>query len=152
VQELDYKTIRYPGHNEQVRLLQALGWFDEKPLQVGEQRVVPRDFSEALLERKLGQAVPDVILMRITAHGMRNGRPLTLVEEMVETADPEHGISAMARCTGYPAAIITTMIARGEITARGALPQERCVDAAAFQSELLRRNIKLRRREINTAG
>jgi lysine 6-dehydrogenase len=148
VEQLDYKTLRYPGHNREMRLLQALGWFDEKPLAVGDQKVVPRQFSEALLQKKLGEVVPDVILMRITARGTKNGRPVTLVEEMIEHSDPALRLSAMARCTGFPAAIITGMVARGEIEARGAIPQEQCVDPAVVRRELAKRGITLRRREI----
>lgn len=150
VEELDYKTLRYPGHNREMRLLKALGWFDDKPLRVGEQLVVPRQFSEALLQRQLGEVVPDVILMRITASGTRADESVTLVEEMIERSDAALGLSAMARCTGYPAAIITIMAARGEINARGAIPQEQCVDAAAFRSELAKRGITLTRREVAT--
>ena len=64
---------------------------------------------------------------------------------MIEYADDEYGISAMARCTGYPAAIITTMAARGEIEARGAIPQELCVDPSVFRRELRERGITLQR-------
>jgi lysine 6-dehydrogenase len=148
VEELDYKTLRYPGHNREMRLLQALGWFDEKPLKVGEQKVIPREFSEALLQKKLSEVVPDVILMRIAASGTREGKPVTIVEEMIEHADAETGLSAMARCTGFPAAIITTMAARGDLQARGTIPQEKCVDPGVFRGELARRGITLRRREI----
>jgi lysine 6-dehydrogenase len=149
VEELDYKTLRYPGHNREMRLLQALGWFDDKPLEVGDQKVIPREFSEALLQRKLSEVVPDVILMRITARGMHKGKRVTLVEEMIERSDRELGLSAMARCTGFPAAIITAMAARGEIEARGAIPQEQCVDAAVFREALALRGITLRRRELD---
>ena len=41
---------------------------------------------------------------------------------MVELADAERGLSGMARMTGYPAAIITAMIARGEVVGAGAEP------------------------------
>jgi lysine 6-dehydrogenase len=104
--------------------------------------------TEALLEHKLGESVPDVILLRIEASGTLDGAPTTLREELMAYSDPARGLSAMARCTGYPAAIITTLIATGEISARGAKPQEECVPATRFRECLKERGLELRYSEV----
>ena len=49
VRELSYKTIRYPGHCAEVRLLQDLGLFSSEPTRVGGTEVVPRDLTEQLM-------------------------------------------------------------------------------------------------------
>ncbi len=147
VRELTYKTIRYPGHNAEVRLLQDLGLFDEAPVEVDGQAVSPRALSERLLVRALGEEVPDVVLLRITARGDRDGRRIEVVEELVEGVDAERGLSAMARTTGYSAAIITAMIARGEVPGVGAEPQEHCVPAGRFREALAERGLRLTRVE-----
>jgi len=147
VRELTYKTIRYPGHCAEVRLLQDLGLFSSEPTRVGGTEVVPRDLTEQLMLDALGEPTPDVILLRITARGERDGRRVEVVEEMVELADAERGLSGMARMTGYPAAIITAMIARGEVVGAGAEPQEACVPADRFRAALAERGLRIERTE-----
>ncbi|MCB9916434.1 MAG: saccharopine dehydrogenase NADP-binding domain-containing protein [Planctomycetes bacterium] len=147
VRELSYKTIRYPGHCRDVRLLRDLGSFDAEPVEVDGALVRPRAVTERLFERHLGATVPDVVLVRITAEGERDGARVRLVEEIVDYPDEARGLSAMQRTTGYPAAILTAMLARGEVPGAGAEPQERCVDAKRFRAALAERGIAIVRRE-----
>ena len=51
----------------------------------------------------------------------------------------------MMRTTGFPIAQIALMIARGEITSRGALPQETCVPTKPFLSGLLAHGLRIER-------
>lgn len=153
VRDLTYKTIRYPGHCAEIRTLEALGLFDPTPTEVDGQTVVPRRVTEQMLRATIGkEEVPDVVLVRVTAEGERDGRRVRITEEMIERPDPEHGLSAMARTTGYPAAIITGMMARGEIDAVGALPQEQCIPADRFRDALASRGLTLRRTETPIEG
>ena len=41
VRNLDYKTVRYPGHYEKLRALQALGFFEDREVEVDGVRVAP---------------------------------------------------------------------------------------------------------------
>ena len=50
----------------------------------------------------------------------------------------------MMRTTAFPASIIAQMMARGEVLARGATPQEKAIDAAKFLTDLERRNIDIK--------
>jgi len=50
----------------------------------------------------------------------------------------------MMRTTAFPASIIAQMMARGQVLARGATPQEKAIDAAKFMTELERRNIDIK--------
>jgi saccharopine dehydrogenase-like NADP-dependent oxidoreductase len=50
----------------------------------------------------------------------------------------------MMRTTAFPASIIAQMMGRGEITEKGAIPQERIVPPKTFVSALAERNIKIR--------
>lgn len=143
VEELDYKTIRYPGHHAHVQVLHELGLFDSRPREIEGASVTPRALTEHLLEEALGETVPDVLLWRVTAHGTERGRPVTLREEMIVHADPHRGLSAMAQCTGFPAAIITALVAGGSVTARGVKPQEQVIDANVVRAELARRGFEL---------
>ena len=56
---------------------------------------------------------------------------------------PRTGLSAMQRTTAFPASIIAQTMARNLTTQKGAVPQERCVPAAAFIEALAARDIKV---------
>jgi saccharopine dehydrogenase-like NADP-dependent oxidoreductase len=47
--------------------------------------------------------------------------------------------------TGCPPSIAVQMIARGEITLRGALPAEQCIPTVPYFAELAKRNMRVRR-------
>ncbi|MBN2191590.1 MAG: saccharopine dehydrogenase NADP-binding domain-containing protein [Polyangiaceae bacterium] len=117
---LDYKTIRYPGHGAVFAALRDLGFFAESPVE----GVVPRAFSERLLERALTDDDTDVVLLRVVVEGERNGTRTTIVFEAIDRQDGTTGHSAMARTTGYSAAAVAYMLAAGAITRRGVVPGE----------------------------
>lgn len=144
VRDLDYKTIRYPGHAAQVRLLMDLGMTSAAPVDVGGARVSPRAVLAERLMRSLPKPGPDAVLIRVTFEGTRKGRPARLVMQCV---DRQRGrFTAMMRTTAFPAAIVAGMLARREIEAAGALPQERCVPTGLFMRELARRGVRIMER------
>jgi lysine 6-dehydrogenase len=146
VRDLTYKTIRYRGHNAQVRLLDDLGFFGSEPIETRGGSIPPRLVTERLFELHLGEKVADVVLVRITAEGDQGEKRVRVTEQLIEYPDVERGLSAMARTTGYPAAIITAMLGRGEIPGAGAEPQEACVPVDRFRAALAERGIELERR------
>jgi lysine 6-dehydrogenase len=54
----------------------------------------------------------------------------------------------MMRTTAFPASIVAQMMARGETTRKGAVPQERCIPSDIFVKELAKRNIQINERVI----
>ena len=58
VAELDYKTIRYPGHCEKMRTLLDLGFASHEPIMVGNSVRTSRELFTELLRRKLDTAGP----------------------------------------------------------------------------------------------
>ncbi|NIP35302.1 MAG: saccharopine dehydrogenase, partial [Thermoplasmata archaeon] len=141
VRELDYKTIRYPGHRDKVLCMMQLGLFDEEPLAVGDGQVAPRDLTERLLGERLPRDGDDVVLLRVRAEGEVEGRERTLTYTIIDRCDPEAGLTAMQRTTAFPAAIVASMVANGEIDERGVVPQEQVVPTVLFFEELERRDI-----------
>jgi lysine 6-dehydrogenase len=140
VRELDYKTIRYPGHCEKIKTMIDLGLCSSTPIVVDGREVTPRRVLGELLVRNLPHDEPDVVLVRVEFRGDRKH----LVYDIIDYFDPGTGLSAMMRTTAFPAAIVALMMARGQIEKRGALPQERCVPAALFMQELERRKIRVK--------
>ena len=67
-----------------------------------------------------------------------------LVYDIVNRLDESTGLSAMMRTTAFPASIIAQMMARGDVSRRGATPQEIAIDPDKFVAELDRRDIKIK--------
>lgn len=143
VQELDYKTIRYPGHCEKFRLLIDLGLTSSEEIAFSDGRISPRQVLGQMLLRKLPSGEPDVVLIRVEFRGEMQGRKQALCYDIIDRFDERTGLSAMMRTTAFPASIIAQMMANGEIKQKGAIPQERCVPPEAFVAALAARNIKI---------
>jgi lysine 6-dehydrogenase len=145
VKELDYKTIRYPGHCERFRLLIALGLASSEAIVVGGASVAPRQLLGELLNRHLPADEPDLVFVRLEFVGQLSdgGGAKRLRYDIVDRYDSRTGLSAMQRTTAFPASVVAQMTARGETTRKGAVPQERCVPPDAFVAELARRDIRI---------
>jgi len=142
VRNLDYKTIRYPGHCTRIRLLHELGLCDSEPRIINGQKVVPRELLATLLEEKLHLPGTDAVLLLAVAEGWdENGCEVTRRIRIIDHQDTDHDITAMMRMTGFPAAIIARMLAAGDITARGTCRQEEVVPAEGMIAALKDRNI-----------
>lgn len=146
VKNLDYKTIRYPGHCEKMRLLKELGLMSSASLS-GMQQVSPRQVLTELLEQKLPREEPDVVLIRVEARGMKKGLQTEITWEAIDYMDEPNRLSAMMRTTAFPISIIAQMIANDEIKDRGALYQELSIPRARFLEEMSKRGVQLSRTE-----
>lgn len=144
VPDLDYKTIRYRGHRDQIKLLQDLGLCDSRPVDAGGLAVSPRQVLAALLTEKLDLPGKDVVLLRAVAEGWTAGQQAVRRSvEIIDRHDDATGLSAMARMTGFPAAIIAGMLARGEIATGGAHCQELVVPGDRMVEELRARGVDI---------
>jgi len=148
VRELDYKTIRYPGHCAAMKGMLWLGLGGTAPVKAGGAMTVPRELLVELLRRKLTDNDQDVVLVRVTA--LKDGKGTRF--QLVDYGEPGKGISAMMKTTAFPASAVAWMLASGRIEKRGALPQERCVPPADFIAQLERRGIWLSRTSISGPG
>ena len=137
VRELDYKTIRYPGHCAKFKTMIDLGLCSSEKIAVDGVLVAPRRVLGDLLVRNLPADEPDVVLVRVEFVG--GGRRLRY--DIIDRYDEATGLSAMMRTTAFPASIVALMMARGQTTQKGALPQERCIPPELFMQELAKRKI-----------
>ncbi|MBU8871600.1 MAG: saccharopine dehydrogenase NADP-binding domain-containing protein [Gemmatimonadales bacterium] len=149
VPDLDYKTIRYKGHRDQIKLLHELGLCDSIPMKVGNVEVAPRELLADLLTRKLDLPGPDVVLLRATVVGWTEGdganesQAVRRAVQIVDHHDQKNDISAMARMTGFPAAIIAGMLARGEVRTAGTHCQELVIPGDRMIQELRHRGVDI---------
>lgn len=149
VAELDYKTIRYPGHCEKFRMLLDLGFAGSEPVIAGSTTQTVREFFEDLLRKKLTANGPDVVLTRVSVTGTLEGKRRTLAYEMTDYYDNERNMTAMMRTTSFPTSLILQMAVDGRIPARGVMPPEQCVPLAPFLAGLEERNIRLSRTVVD---
>ncbi|MFH1808013.1 MAG: saccharopine dehydrogenase C-terminal domain-containing protein [Pseudomonadota bacterium] len=147
VRDYDYKTMRYRGHCQKLRLLDALGLFSLQPVEVEAQQVVPRRLLEAVMGPRLSFADSrDLILVRVTCEGvLADGSRARVVFEMVDRHDEATGLSAMERCTSFPAAAVTHLQASGGV-APGARRLETEVPAEPLLAATRARGLEIRER------
>ncbi|NMC45039.1 MAG: Gfo/Idh/MocA family oxidoreductase [candidate division Zixibacteria bacterium] len=146
LKNLDYKTIRYPGHCERFKTMMDIGLASWEKIAVEGVKVSPRNVLKAVLDKNLSFDEPDVSLVRITTEGKIGGKRKRLISEIIDRYDRRTGLTSMMRCTSFPVTIIAVMAASGQIAVRGVVPQEKAVDPDIFESELAKRKIIIRRR------
>ena len=144
VRELDYKTLRYPGHCEQFKLLLDLGLASSEPVTAEGVTVSPRRVLSEVLLRNLPSDGPDLVFVNLAFHGTMDGLKRALRYTIIDRYDETTNLSAMMRTTAFPASIIAQMMAKGETLQRGAIPQELAIPPDAFVAELARRDINIR--------
>lgn len=136
-------TLRYPGHFSQLRAYWDLGLWNQDPVRIAGGEVSPRAVFHALFEPKVVfPEARDLVIVRIKAAGQKDGRPAAALVELIDFYDEVTGFTAMERTTGWSAAIVVAMMARG-LTPRGAGGVESFVPAEAFVAELRRRGFEI---------
>ena len=120
------KSLRYPGHAAKINLLENLGFFEKKPVQVQDAKVSPRALTERLLEMKLKRpGTPDIVAMFIDVIGLKNAKRIQLQYRMLERFDKRRKVTAMARTTAYSTSVVAQLVAKRVITDKGVVPTEK---------------------------
>jgi lysine 6-dehydrogenase len=139
---MEYKTLRYPGHARIMEAIRDLGLLELEPVDLDGIKVIPRElFIAAAGPRLRKPESPDMVALRVTVEGTKNGRDTTRGWEVLDYYDVEHGISAMMRTTGYSLAITGQMQAGGHVCAAGVLTPDEAVPAERYVDELRKRGI-----------
>jgi lysine 6-dehydrogenase len=146
VREVFFKINYDPKLVGLVRSLVDVGFTEREPLAVNGTQVAPRAVLLALLQKKAPAKTPlDVEALRVVVTGRAGKRPAGAAMEMFadHTARPQ--FSAVARDTGFPAAIAAVMQGRGEIPGVGVQAPENVVPPNPFFGELKKRGFTFRR-------
>jgi lysine 6-dehydrogenase len=144
IPQMEYKTLRYPGHAEVMETIRELGLLDLEPVDVKGIKVVPRDVFVASVGPKLAKKGKDLLALRVTVRGTKGGKPAERRFDLVDRYDEAHGISAMMRTTGYSLSITGQMQVRREVGPSGVWTPDECMPAQAYIGELRARGIDLR--------
>ncbi len=109
------KTLRYPGYAEKIKLLESNGFFSNKKVDVGGQKVSPLDLTSKLLfeQWKLEENEADLTIMRIIVEGTVSGKTMRYTYDLYDEFHARSGIHSMARTTGYTATMAVRLLAEG---------------------------------------
>lgn len=147
LRNMEYKTLRYPGHADAIRFIRELGLLSLEPVEVDGGQVVPRDVFIACAEPRLRKpGSRDLVALRVEAEGKKDGKRHRIVFDLIDYHDDRTGITAMERTTGFSLSIIGQLQATGQVKT-GVLTPDLAVPAQAYIDQLRRRSIDIVRRE-----
>ena len=135
------KTIRYEGFVKKLMFLLELGIISNKPIIHKGKEIIPVDlFNEVIypiikFDEKGGDR--DITILLVGVSGKSKSVNVKVTYDMVDIYDEEKRITSMAKTTGYTAAIVLRMLARGDIKQKGIQWPVRVIRGQLFE-ELLR--------------
>ncbi len=132
VPSMKEKTMRYPGHIELMRAFRETGLFSQEAIEVpcatgnGMTQVRPLDVISTLMFPMwtYEEGEVDLTVMRVLAEGVRDGKRVRLVWDVLDELDPKTKFTSMARTTAFPCTIVARLIAAGKIGTKGVLAPE----------------------------
>ncbi len=147
---LDIKILRYPGHAEQMRFLLDLGMADSTVLDI-RTHLTYRDVLVRRLRQRLGGAYEDAVILRVDADrvaGVASGEAQRHTIRLVDRWDEATGLSAMQRCTAFPAASMAAHLAFDPPPGGGHESLENVLPADILLADLAERGIEIERRGV----
>ncbi len=138
------KTLRYPGHIEQMRVLREMGLFSTEAVDVKGTKIVPRELIATLMfpmwTYQPGEA--DLTVMRVEATGQRTGSPASVRFDVLDKLDTATGFTSMARTTAFPCAVMAREVLSGRYARRGVIVPEYLGQDAPLVARLLEQQAK----------
>jgi saccharopine dehydrogenase (NAD+, L-lysine-forming) len=143
VRECFFKIAYDPALIERLKLLIDLGLTDRRS---GPRGVAPRDVVLDCFKRlpPAPAFVNDRDCLSLVAVGEDATGPVEVRYDVTATPQRRPPLSAVARDTGFPPAIVARLILQGRIRERGVLPPERCVPVRPFLAALAQRGMRAR--------
>ena len=141
-------VLRWQGHCRFWRAMVKLGLLDGTPSDLDGASISPRRFLARHLTPRLqyGPNERDVVVVRIEAWGLKDGKGRKVTYELMDYRDLDSGLFAMNRTVGFTAAIGAQMLLTGAIKAKGVLSPARDVPPESLVRELEARGMRCERR------
>jgi lysine 6-dehydrogenase len=145
VREMEYKTLRYPGHVAIIKPIRELGLLSNQPLRVKGHDVIPRDVFIAAVSPQLTKPEGrDLVALRIIVSGQKHGKPASTTFDLVDRFDEVHHISAMMRTTGYSLSITGLVQARRQVIRFGVTTPDEGMPFDRYVEGLKQRGVVIR--------
>lgn len=140
----EYKTIRYPGHCELMRIFKDFGFWQEQPISINGCEVVPKTVFCKIFGPKLESFVDtDLCAVRGVGVGVKDERPTAIQIDIFDRQDTETGFTSMERLTGFSSSIIAQEVAQGRVE-KGAVRYENAMTGTSFLQELMKRGVDVK--------
>jgi lysine 6-dehydrogenase len=150
VKEVFFKINYDPRLVNLVRDLDQAGFTSREPVAVNGTRVAPRAVLLSLMQQRAPKKTArDVEALRVVVSGRSKNRFVASAMEMWADYSTRPPLSAVARDTGFPAAIAAAMLVRGEIRGTGVQAPENVVPPQPFFTELKKRGFTFRRWKLD---
>jgi len=120
------KTLRYPGHIDQMIALKKAGFFNTEEIDVKGKKIKPIDLTNKLLLDYwiFEEGDEDHTIMKIVIEGMKDDKKLRYTFDMLDKYDREKRILSIARTTGYTCAAVARIVLEGKFKEKGIIPPE----------------------------
>jgi lysine 6-dehydrogenase len=145
VREMEYKTLRYPGHVAIMKPIRELGLLSLDPMMVKGHAVVPRDLFIAAVSPHLTKPEGrDLVALRVIVSGDKHGKPASTTFDLIDRFDEVHHISAMMRTTGYSLSVTGLIQARRQVIRTGVTTPDEGMPFDRYVAELKQRGVVIR--------
>ena len=118
VEELDFKSIRYPGHKDIFQALFYLGFDSNKIIDI-KSNFTYRDLLIQQLEKNLPENQKDMVLMKVDINGIKDGSSIQRTYELIEYYDEENDMSSLMKCASIPTLLLTKLIGDKKMVGQG---------------------------------
>lgn len=144
VKNYEYKTIRFPGHCERMRIFKDFGFWSSDEVCVGGSKVKPREVFYKVFGDALSKFEDrDMCAVRAVGSGTKDGQPKRIQIDIFDKEDEVTGFTSMERLTGFSISIYAIAISNGEMP-DGCLRYENAMTGTKFVEEIQKRGIKLK--------
>ncbi len=144
VKNYQYKTIRWPGHCERMRIFKDFGFWGDQPVDVRGQSVKPRDvFCKVFGESLAKYQDLDQCVIRGIGIGTRGGEKIRMQVDIFDKQCDETGFTSMERTTGFSIAIHAAAIAAGKLP-KGCLRYETALTGTDFCEQIQKRGVAIK--------
>ena len=130
--------------DELIKEQKETGLLSKEPIEIKGTKVVPYDLSLKLWDTipKNRDNGPLASGLKVIVKGERKGKQVTYTADIV---------GRMAPGTGLPASIAALMLDAGDVTVKGVVAPEGCIDPGKFLAALLQRGAKIHQTETITS-
>jgi len=144
VDSYEYKTIRFPGHCERMRIFKDYGFWGHEPVKTRSGEAVPIEVFHKLMGEALRDPNDkDQVIVRGVGVGTKDGAKKRIQIDIHEKHCDDTGFTAMERLTGFSTATYAKHLADG-CCAPGCHRYETAMSGEKFMSEIQKRGIKVR--------
>lgn len=143
LKDMSFKLGLPEDFEKKLRFLAGIGFGSSDPIEIKGVKISPREYFSAMAEKfpKPTGKPEDYKCLRVDAKGIKDGKTIHIQTEVMCYPCEPWNMKTGPYSVGVPVGIICRMLARNEITDRGAMPAEICVPPDLFLRHLAERDM-----------